>query len=675
MKVKKKSKKRTYIILGGILLLLLVTGITSAETFGYNYLKQGEDLNPSINYSTINVNNSQYLQGYTPTTLKDWMQGLFDSVYCKLTGCVMTGNLTTSGNISASYFFGDGSQLTGISGSGNASWNQSLADTLYSPIGSGTQSYWLNTSSFTYINSSIAPTKINVSGITSKGEGLRSEQFGYGANASDNDDLAIGYNAKSTWRSVAIGKDAEAIGYEDNSRGSVAIGYQAIANDTLAHSQTAIGYKTKAIGSGCTSIGAESDCQSTGGVSTIIGQLSMSNKSGCTGIGYGVQCAGENSIAIGRSVSISSGNGIAIGINSIVKNAYTVSIGAYSRVLGERSVAFGYNAIADGADSVVVGFGATTLSGYIEGVALGRYATIGEHRGIAIGHNAEVSASSGIALGGGTNASEYRSFVVGSDRSGSQNGITDVYIGNGIYQSAPLSATYHGSGGRGTNIYGANITFAGGKATGNATGGSILFQTSNAGASGTTSQSLTTKAIILNNGYMGIGTTNPTYPLTVFGNNTGISIWSDGNVSASGYMTRTSIWKDEYGSVWNYIKPKEELKGEDEDGKDKIKHELLSPNVIKHNISVKVGKELQPYIEQEFTGEVIRIGNETDGYYETPTRNVTKWKWVDVYEEKEVEGVLLDDMTAKHDQALWELKQEIEDMKKELCKLGSIKYC
>lgn len=34
-----------------------------------------------INYSTVNVNNSQYFQSYTPTTLRDWMKITFDTLY------------------------------------------------------------------------------------------------------------------------------------------------------------------------------------------------------------------------------------------------------------------------------------------------------------------------------------------------------------------------------------------------------------------------------------------------------------------------------------------------------------------------------------------------------------------------------------------------------------------
>ena len=51
-----------------------------------------------------------------------------------------TGNIETSGNVSADYFIGDGSQLTGIIG-GNESWNETYADTLYAPIDSGNSSF------------------------------------------------------------------------------------------------------------------------------------------------------------------------------------------------------------------------------------------------------------------------------------------------------------------------------------------------------------------------------------------------------------------------------------------------------------------------------------------------------------------------------------------------------
>jgi len=60
-----------------------------------------------INYSTIDTNNSQYLQGYTPLTLRTWMEDHFDLVYAPLSslanylplaGGTMTGPVDYDGN-------------------------------------------------------------------------------------------------------------------------------------------------------------------------------------------------------------------------------------------------------------------------------------------------------------------------------------------------------------------------------------------------------------------------------------------------------------------------------------------------------------------------------------------------------------------------------------------------
>ncbi len=77
------------------------------------------------------------------------------------------------------------------------------------------------------------------------------------------------------------------------------------------------------------------------------------------------------------------------------------------------------------------------------------------------------------------------------------DGISDFYLGYGVISGAPGNSTIHATGGTGTNIAGAGIYFAGGKATGNAAGGAVFLQTSDPGASGTTLQTLTTKATLL----------------------------------------------------------------------------------------------------------------------------------------------------------------------------------
>lgn len=141
-------KAKVYILLLSILSLFLFISFATAETWKYNYLDDGGDgtnyYNITNYYNVTNGtnDNATYLQGYTPLTLRDyyetyfdtlyapigsggdnasWNQGLADSLYCKLTGCTMTGdidmggnNITNAGTITADYFVGDGSGLTGV---------------------------------------------------------------------------------------------------------------------------------------------------------------------------------------------------------------------------------------------------------------------------------------------------------------------------------------------------------------------------------------------------------------------------------------------------------------------------------------------------------------------------------------------------------------------------------
>jgi hypothetical protein len=65
-------------------------------------------------------------------------------------------------------------------------------------------------------------------------------------------------------------------------------------------------------------------------------------------------------------------------------------------------------------------------------------------------------------------------------------------------QNTPVNQSYKApdAAATGTNINGANLTFAAGRNTGTGTGGSLLFQTAPAGASGTAAGTLTTRMTI-----------------------------------------------------------------------------------------------------------------------------------------------------------------------------------
>ena len=58
-------------------------------------------------------------------------------------------------------------------------------------------------------------------------------------------------------------------------------------------------------------------------------------------------------------------------------------------------------------------------------------------------------------------------------------------------------------------------------------------------------------------GFFGINTSTPSFPLEVHGNGSDtVTIWASGNVSATGFITRTSVYNPARGSVWNWIRDK-----------------------------------------------------------------------------------------------------------------------
>jgi hypothetical protein len=100
-----------------------------------------------------------------------------------------------------------------------------------------------------------------------------------------------------------------------------------------------------------------------------------------------------------------------------------------------------------------------------------------------------------LLLGYRITSTATRQAVFGNAAYPTEGEITDFYF-NGITHSSGTAPTIQACGGSGTNNVAKALNVAGGKSTGNAAGGALNFQTSDAGASGTALQSLSTKGYV-----------------------------------------------------------------------------------------------------------------------------------------------------------------------------------
>ncbi len=254
----------------------------------------------------------------------------------------------------------------------------------------------------------------------------------------------------------------------------------------------------------------------TGRVSEGFGEGTSVEGSWNTGIGGDITLGSGlfRATAVGYGASVSANDGTAIG--------YLASAAASSVVIGANAQTTIASAVVIGSGSSTTGGGYMSIgqnsdaSGTLASLAIGRDTTASGFGTIAIGDDATASHTGSIVINNGftnvASTSANQLIIAGGNWP-----INNIYFGKGVTTASPTDISIHGTGGSGTDIAGGDITISGGKATGSATGGDILFQTSNAGGTGTTLQSSTTKAIIKNTGFVGIGTTNPTHELHVKG--------------------------------------------------------------------------------------------------------------------------------------------------------------
>jgi hypothetical protein len=146
-----------------------------------------------------------------------------------------------------------------------------------------------------------------------------------------------------------------------------------------------------------------------------------------------------------------------------------ISIGAFANdnlTNGDYDVAIGHQAgsvaSTSGGGNVKIGY-QTAMDATGRMVAIGRQAGFGltdQTNLVLLGEQAGRTIPAGVD----------NVFVAGSEASGGNARIDNVFFGKGYVSTSPTLYTINGTGASGTDVAGADIVIAGGKATGNASG-------------------------------------------------------------------------------------------------------------------------------------------------------------------------------------------------------------
>lgn len=253
-------------------------------------------------------------------------------------------------------------------------------------------------------------------------------------------------------------------------------------SETLGNGATVLGTKSTIIGNDA------KEKASNGGKNTILGHNSSIDVDNAA-YGYRNTILGYNNtinstsyewdnILIGGDITVSGSN-----------NTNNIIIGTNVTYTGYGAFVIGNGCTSNGNSNTNLGHSTVCQNG---GTAAGYQARAGDYFAISIGYQANNASGAGnrrsIVIGSSVNSTANFQGLFGGT---ANSRVDNMFIGQGVTYSAPTTSVYiHTTGGSGTNINASDMILCAGKSTGNATPGYLSFQTSTAGASGTTLQTL-----------------------------------------------------------------------------------------------------------------------------------------------------------------------------------------
>ncbi len=386
--------------------------------------------------------------------------------------------------------------------------------------GVGRQTLYVNTGSQ---NSAFgdATLSANTTGGTNSG-------FGYRAllsNTTGSVNSAFGYAAMSA--NVDGGNNAafggEALSGNTSGGSNVAVGWRAMSNNTTGSTNTAVGLAAlggSVTGTNNVAIGENASGRNGSATSSVaIGTRAYYGASGMSAQGYtavGYYAGGNGSLATGADyntlLGYESGFNLTTGSNNVFLGPDTTGNGGSNPITtGSQNVLVGYN----------VGVPSATANGQLS-IANIIYGT---------GNTGTGQTLSTGKIGIGTSTPERKLVIYDSANVTTFTG--DQVNGVRISGAENTSGGYYSLLGFGANTSQKNLAQIGAKISG--TGSQLEFGTSNSYATGITN----TAMVIDNTGNVGIGTTTPTYPLTV----NGVARFNS-NQDASDYFYTAGISSD-----------------------------------------------------------------------------------------------------------------------------------